>query len=174
MPEWFGREFIQVNNFHAANWKFYAVAGAGAGGLFVCRGRAGAVPQRRSPGRDGAPRRHRLLGGGDRRRAGAGDGRVRQRLLGLLHHAPQQPRPAHRLQVRGAVVGPGRLAAVLGVAAVHLCAGAAAALQGRSATVRPRLGDHRRGAGVLPAAGELRRQSVRAGDGDRFPPTATG
>ncbi len=39
--------------------------------------------------------------------------------------------------------------------------------------VRVRIGDHRGGAGVLPAAGELRGQSVRAGDAERFPPTAT-
>ena len=98
---------------------------------------------------------------------------LRQRLLGRLHPAPQQPRPAHRLQVRRAVVGPGRLAAVLGVAAVDLRAGAAAALQGRSATDGVCLGDHRRGAGLLPAAGELRGASVRPGQRHRFPPTAT-
>ena len=163
MPDWSGPNSLQVINFHAANWKFHAAAGAGAGRLFVYRGRVGAVAQGRSPGRDRAPRRHCLLGRGHRGFAGAGDGRVRQRLFRLLHHAPQQPRPAHRLQVRGAVVGTGRLAAVLGVAAVNLRAGAAAALQSRSAIDGVRVGDHRRGAGVLPAAGEFRGAPLRPG-----------
>ncbi len=156
-------EIIQVIDLHATNRKFCAVAGPGAGSLFVSRGRARAVSQGRSSGRDCTPRRYRLLGRGNRSCSGTGDSRPRQRFFRLLHHAPQQPRPAHRLQVRRAVVGPGRLTAVLGMAAVDLCAGAAAALQSRSAIDGACFGDHRRGASILSAAGEFRGASVRSG-----------
>ena len=116
------------------------------------------------PRRPAAPA-SRCSSGGHRGLRGAGVFGLPQRLLARLHPAPQQPRPARAVQVRRALVGPGRLAAVLVLAAGHLRTGAAAAPQGGYPPGGARFGHHCGRAGLLPAAGELRRPSVRAGRG---------
>ena len=111
---------------------------------------------------------------GYRRGCGAGGFGVPRRLLARLHSASQQPRSSRAVQVRRALVGAGRLAAVLVLAAGRLRAGAAAAPQGGHPPGGARVGGHQRGSDLLPAAGELRRPPLRAGERHNSRRTATG
>ena len=81
----------------------------------------------------------------------------------IYHHSNRELPGA--LQVCHAVVGAGRLAAVLVVVAGGLRIGAAAAPQNRCPAFCLCLGHHCRGADFLPAAAEFRRPSVCPHDG---------
>jgi hypothetical protein len=82
---------------------------------------------------------------------------ISRQLLDRLHLSPQQSRLARSVQICHAVVGPGRLPAVLVSAARGLWLRVASALQDRSAPFRLRLGCDRRSAGFLFAVAEFRR-----------------
>ena len=130
-------------------------------------GALGAVSQGRSPGRNRAPRRHRLLGRRHRRRHGAGDGCAFGNdfsVAYILHHSNRDLPLAYKF----AALWSGQEGSLLFWA--WLLSTYALVLRLRykrgSATFRVRFRHHRGGAGVLPAAGEFRRQSLRPGRRD--------
>ena len=123
-------EKIPIRVPHVTNWQFCASARVGVERIFVPRGSAGLSATRSgfgAPGRNRPTSGHCDFCAGISRGRRAGDLRFPGRFLHRLHLPPQQSRSARALQVRHAVVGAGRLAAVLVAAAGRLRTGAAAA-----------------------------------------------